>query len=48
MDQLLGARQIPLVLGPVVTEVKLTRVLIDGGSGFNLIFASTLRKMGLD
>jgi hypothetical protein len=38
----------PLVLDPVVVEVKLTRVLIDGGSGLNLIFASTLRKMGLD
>jgi hypothetical protein len=32
----------------VVAEVKLTKVLIDGGSGLNLIFASTLRKMGLD
>jgi hypothetical protein len=32
----------------VVVEVKLTRVLIDDGSGVNLIFASTLRKMGLD
>jgi hypothetical protein len=38
----------PLVLDPVVAEVKLTRVLINGGSGLNLIFASTLRKMGLD
>jgi hypothetical protein len=38
----------PLVLDLVVAEVKLTRVLIDGGSGLNLIFASTLRKMGLD
>jgi hypothetical protein len=38
----------PLVLDRVVAEVKLTRVLIDGGSGLNLIFASTLRKMGLD
>jgi hypothetical protein len=37
-----------LVLDSVVAEVKLTRVLIDGGSGLNLIFASTLRKMGLD
>jgi hypothetical protein len=27
---------------------KLTRVLINGGSGLNLIFAKTLRKMGLD
>jgi hypothetical protein len=32
----------------VVVEVKLTRVLINGGSGLNLIFASMLRKMGLD
>jgi hypothetical protein len=38
----------PLVLDPVVAEVRLPRVLIDGGSGLNLIFASTLRKMGLD
>jgi hypothetical protein len=38
----------PLVLDPVVVEVKLTRVLIVGGSGLNLIFASTLKKMGLD
>jgi hypothetical protein len=27
---------------------QLTRVLIDGGSGLNLLFASTLKKMGLD
>jgi hypothetical protein len=32
----------------VVGDVKLTRVLIDGRSGLNLIFASMLRKMGLD
>jgi hypothetical protein len=28
--------------------LDITKVLIDGGSGLNLIFASTLRKMGLD
>jgi hypothetical protein len=38
----------PLVLDPVVAEVRLTKVLIDGGSGLNLIFANTLKKMGLD
>jgi hypothetical protein len=38
----------PLVLDPVVAEVWLTKVLIDSESGLNLIFASTLRKMGLD
>jgi hypothetical protein len=31
-----------------VAEVKLTKVLIDGGSGLNLIFVSTLKKMSLD
>ena len=36
MDQLLRARK------------KLTRVLIDYGSRLNLIFASTVRKMGLN
>jgi hypothetical protein len=34
----------PLVLDPVVAEVRLTKLLVDGGSGLNLIFASTLRK----
>jgi hypothetical protein len=38
----------PLVLDLVVAEVRLTKVLIDGGSGLNLIFASILREMGLD
>ena len=38
----------PLVLDPIVQGSKLTRVLIDSGSGVNLIFASTLRKMGLN
>jgi hypothetical protein len=38
----------PLVLDPVVAEVRLTKVLTDGGSGLNHIFTSTLRKIGLD
>jgi hypothetical protein len=38
----------PLVLDLVVAEVRLTKVLIDDGSGLNLIFTSNLRKMGLD
>ena len=41
-------RKFPLVFNPVVQGSKLTRVLIDGGSGLNLIFASTLAKMGLN
>ena len=40
--------KLPLVVDPVVQGSKLTRVLIDGGSGLNLIFANTLVKMGLN
>ncbi|XP_025791826.1 uncharacterized protein LOC112873010 [Panicum hallii] len=35
------------MLDPVVANVRLTRVLIDGGSSLNLLFMSTLKKMGL-
>lgn len=38
----------PLVLDPVIAGSILTRVLIDGGSGLNLIFMSTITKIGLD
>ena len=38
----------PLVLDPVVAGSILTRVLIDGGSGLNLIFMSTISKTGLN
>jgi hypothetical protein len=37
----------PLILDLVMAGSQLTRVLIDGGSGLNLLFASTLKKMGL-
>jgi hypothetical protein len=38
----------PLVLKPVVADSKLNKVLIDGGSGLNILFAKTLKNMGLD
>jgi hypothetical protein len=38
----------PLVLKPVVVGSKLNKVLIDGGSGINVLFSKTLKKMGLD
>jgi hypothetical protein len=37
-----------LVLDPIVVGSQLTRVLINDGSILNLLFASTLKKMGLD
>src|SRR5579859_1393010 len=38
----------PLVLDLVVVNARLMRVLIDGGSGLNVIFASTRKKMDYD
>jgi hypothetical protein len=38
----------PLVLKPVVAGSKLNKVLIDGGSGLNILFTKTLKKMKLD
>jgi hypothetical protein len=34
-----------LVLDPIVDGFRLTKVLMDGGSGLNLIYADTLDKM---
>jgi hypothetical protein len=38
----------PLVLKPVVAGSRLNKVLIDGGSGLNVLFTKTLKKMKLD
>jgi hypothetical protein len=40
--------QFPLVLKPVVAGSRLNKVLIDGGSGLNVLFSKTLKKMKLD
>jgi hypothetical protein len=38
----------PLVLKPVVASSRLNKVLIDGGSGLNVLFTKILKKMKLD
>jgi hypothetical protein len=38
----------PLVLKPVVASSKLNKVLIDGGSGLNVLFTKTSKKLKLD
>jgi hypothetical protein len=40
--------QFPLVLKLVVAGSRLNKVLIDGGSGLNVLFTKTLKKMKLD
>src|SRR6185437_13777269 len=38
----------PLVVSPVVSQVRLAKVLIDGGSALDIVCASTLESMGYD
>ena len=37
----------PLVVSPIVGTTCLTKVLMDGGSSLNILYASTLDKMGI-
>ena len=37
-----------MVLSPIVDGFRLTKVLVDGGSGLNLIYDETLNKMEMD
>jgi hypothetical protein len=40
--------QFPLVLKPVVASSRLNKVFIGGGSGLNVLFTKTLKKMKLN
>nr|ABF99143.1 retrotransposon protein, putative, Ty3-gypsy subclass [Oryza sativa Japonica Group] len=44
-DRVVHPGRYPLVLDPVVRNVKLRRTLIDGGSALNILFANTLDDM---
>ena len=38
----------PLVVDPIVGPKRLTKVLMDGGSSLNIMYAKTLDAMGVD
>ena len=38
----------PLVVDPIVGTKRLTKVLVDRGSGLNIMYAETLDAMGVD
>jgi hypothetical protein len=37
----------PLIISPIIKDVKLNRVLVDGGSSLNILFLKTFDQMGL-
>jgi hypothetical protein len=38
----------PLVVDPIIGNTRLTKVLMDGGSNLNIIYAETLGLLGID
>jgi hypothetical protein len=38
----------PLIVDPIVGNVRLSKVLMDGGSSLNIIYAKTLELLGVD
>jgi hypothetical protein len=38
----------PLIVDPVIGNTRLTKVLMDGGSSLNIIYAETLELLGID
>ena len=38
----------PLVVDPIVGTKRLTKVLMDGDSGLNIMYVKTLDAMGID
>jgi hypothetical protein len=41
-------RKCPLVVDPVIGNTRLTKVLMDGGSSLNIIYAETLGLLEID
>jgi hypothetical protein len=37
----------PLIVIPIIKDVKVNRVLVDGGSSMNILFLKTFNQMGL-
>ena len=42
LDYVLNLGQYPLVVDPIIGNTRLTKVLMDGGSSLNILYANTL------
>ena len=47
-DTILHPRRYPLIVDSIVGPKRLTKVLMDGGSGLNIMYTETLDAMGVD
>jgi hypothetical protein len=39
--------QYPLIVKPIIANTRLSKVLMDGGSGLNILYANTLNLIGI-
>ena len=46
-DRVPNPGQYPLVVDPIIGNTRLTKVLMDGGSSLNILYAETLRLIGI-
>jgi hypothetical protein len=42
---IVGVGQLPLIISPTITNIKLYHILIDGGAALNLIILAALKKL---
>jgi hypothetical protein len=47
LDFIPKPRRYPLIVSPTIKDVKLNRVLVDGGGSLNILFLKTFDQMGL-
>ena len=47
-DRVLSPGKYPLIVDPVIGNIRLTKVVMDGGSSLNIIYAETLRLLQID
>jgi len=46
-DQIPNPRCYPLIVDPIIAKTRLSKVLMDEGSGLNILYAETLALMGI-
>lgn len=46
-DHIRQSGHFPLIIDPIIGKTRLTKVLMDGGSGLNLLYIETYDAMGL-
>jgi hypothetical protein len=46
-DRIPNPRSYPLIIDPIIVETCLSKVLIDGGSDLNILYAETFALMGI-